>query len=57
MNAPITYYQYKDLKDFCYINLNACQCPLSGLSIAECDKYDIVFKGRVKNVVECDNKF
>ena len=42
---------------FCYINLNACQCPLSGLSIAECDKYDIVFKGRVKNVVECDNKF
>jgi hypothetical protein len=22
MNAPITYYQYKDLKDFCYINLN-----------------------------------
>ena len=55
INAPIKSIVFFFL--FGYINLNACQCPLSGLNIAECDKYDIIFKGRVKSVVECDNKF
>lgn len=28
----------------------ACQCPLTTLSTAECDKYDIIFKGKVSNI-------
>lgn len=28
----------------------ACQCPLTTLSTGECDKYDIIFKGKISNV-------
>ena len=35
----------------------ACQCPLSELSRAECDKYEIIFKGKIVSVAPCDNKF
>ncbi|MDO9000751.1 MAG: hypothetical protein Q7W45_13365 [Bacteroidota bacterium] len=36
---------------------NACQCPLTELSIKECDKYEIIFKGKIISVTPCDNKF
>lgn len=35
----------------------ACECPLSSLSKAECNKYEIIFKGKVLSVKDCDNKF
>lgn len=35
----------------------ACQCPLTTLGLAECDKYEIIFKGKVLSVVPCNNKF
>lgn len=35
----------------------ACDCPLSTLSMAECDKYEIIFKGKVKEVKPCGGKF
>lgn len=37
--------------------MQACQCPLTSLSLAECDKYEIIFKGRVLSVVPCNQKF
>jgi hypothetical protein len=37
--------------------LQACQCPLSSLSMAECDKYEIIFKGKVLSVAPCGQKF
>jgi hypothetical protein len=35
----------------------ACECPLTELSRAECDKYEIIFKGKILSVAPCDNKF
>ncbi|MBA2613919.1 MAG: hypothetical protein H0U95_18295 [Bacteroidetes bacterium] len=35
----------------------ACQCPLTTLGIEECNKYEIIFKGKVVSVTTCDNKF
>ncbi|MES2679865.1 MAG: hypothetical protein V4635_08275 [Bacteroidota bacterium] len=35
----------------------ACQCPPSSLSIEECDKYEIIFKGRILSVAPCGDKF
>ncbi|MEO6302712.1 MAG: hypothetical protein ABIP51_06035 [Bacteroidia bacterium] len=35
----------------------ACQCPLTGLNVAECDKYEIIFRGKIVSVTPCDNKF
>lgn len=35
----------------------ACQCPLTQLSLDECNKYEIIFKGKVVSVVDCDLKF
>lgn len=33
----------------------ACQCPLSHLSKAECNKYDIIFRGSIDSVSACGN--
>jgi hypothetical protein len=35
----------------------ACQCPLTQLSPKECDKYEIIFKGRILRVADCGDKF
>jgi hypothetical protein len=35
----------------------ACQCPLTTLGMAECDKYEIIFKGKILSVISCDHKF
>lgn len=40
-----------------YKPLLACQCPLTGLSVEECKKYEIIFKGKIVKVVDCDHKF
>jgi hypothetical protein len=37
--------------------VKACQCPLTELSRAECDKYEIIFKGKILSVAPCDGKF
>lgn len=34
---------------------NACQCPVSGLSLNECEKYELIFKGKVISAKTCDN--
>ncbi len=34
----------------------ACSCPLTTLSIKECDKYDIIFRGRIKSDSLYDEK-
>ena len=36
--------------------LISCQCPLTSLSVKECDKYDIVFRGRIKSDTLFDTK-
>jgi hypothetical protein len=35
----------------------ACQCPFTTLGREECEKYEIIFKGKILSVVPCDNKF
>ncbi|MBX3165219.1 MAG: hypothetical protein KF900_12145 [Bacteroidetes bacterium] len=35
---------------------NACQCPLTALSAEECNKYDIIFKGKILSVQDCGDK-
>ncbi|MEI8136484.1 MAG: hypothetical protein WCH21_04070 [Bacteroidota bacterium] len=37
--------------------IQACQCPLTELGRPECDKYEIIFKGKILSVAPCDNKF
>lgn len=34
----------------------ACQCPLTTLSIQECDKYDVIFRGKIISNSGCVNK-
>ncbi len=34
----------------------ACQCPLTKLGKAECNKYEIIFRGKVKSTVTCNDK-
>jgi hypothetical protein len=34
----------------------ACQCPLSSLNIDECNKYDLIFKGKIISLKPCENK-
>lgn len=36
---------------------SACQCPPTSLSLAECNKYEVIFRGRVDSVRMCDNNF
>lgn len=35
----------------------ACTCPTTVLGMEECNKYEIIFKGRVKSSIDCDLKF
>jgi hypothetical protein len=35
----------------------ACQCPVTTLSLAECNKYEIIFQGRVDSVRTCNRNF
>lgn len=37
--------------------VQACQCPLTQLGLEECNKYEIIFKGKILSVVNCDLKF
>ncbi|MBL7933356.1 MAG: hypothetical protein JNL60_15730 [Bacteroidia bacterium] len=41
----------------CHASVLACQCPLTRLSIEECDKYEIIFKGKIISVNDCGDKF
>ncbi len=34
----------------------ACQCPITVLNRAECAKYEIIFRGKVLKVEDCNNK-
>lgn len=34
----------------------SCTCPPTTLSQQECDKYEVIFKGKVKRVKTCDTK-
>lgn len=34
-----------------------CECPLSKLSKDECNKYEIIFRGIIKTVKNCDGKY
>jgi hypothetical protein len=40
-----------------YFAGRACQCPLTSLSLAECNKYEVIFKGRIDTVRNCDHNF
>lgn len=35
----------------------ACQCPLTTLGLEECAKYEIIFKGKIVSVQECNHTF
>jgi hypothetical protein len=35
---------------------SACQCPTTRLSMEECNKYDLVFKGRIDSLSSCMDK-
>jgi len=43
---------------FCFFTSlgEACQCMLTNLSKQECSKYEIIFRGKIKEVVSCNNK-
>jgi len=36
--------------------IQACQCPVTVLSIQECNKYEVIFRGKVLTVKTCDDK-
>ncbi|MBK9282892.1 MAG: hypothetical protein IPM51_01080 [Sphingobacteriaceae bacterium] len=38
-------------------NALACQCPSTSLSLNECAKYDIIFKGKIESVKSCENGY
>ena len=42
---------------FAFYSVKACQCPLTTLSEAECDKYSVIFKGKVISVKNCEQNF
>lgn len=35
----------------------ACDCPHTSLSMDECNKYELIFKGKITNVKMCNNNF
>jgi len=35
----------------------ACQCPSTSLSLEECNRYEIIFRGKILSVQPCGNKF
>ncbi len=37
--------------------LSACQCPITRLGLEECNKYEIIFKGKIATVKDCGGKF
>lgn len=37
--------------------INACQCPLTTLGLEECNKYEVIFKGKILSVETCKDKF
>ncbi len=39
------------------LKVQACQCPPTSLSIQECDKYEIIFRGKIISVKNCDHRF
>ncbi|MBA3663532.1 MAG: hypothetical protein H0W61_04900 [Bacteroidetes bacterium] len=41
----------------CQMRVVACQCPATGLSLAECNKYEVIFKGRIDSVRACHSNF
>lgn len=44
---------------FCFgytSSLIACQCPVTALSLSECNKYEVILRGKVLSVNSCDNK-
>jgi hypothetical protein len=43
---------------FCFQGaLMACDCPFSRLGMDECNKYEIIFRGRIKSLAVSDSKF
>ncbi len=34
----------------------ACQCPVTVMSLQECEKYEVIFRGKVVSVTLCNNK-
>lgn len=40
-----------------YTVSKACQCPNTSLSIEECNKYEVIFKGKIESVKQCNNNF
>lgn len=38
------------------VGLHACQCPVTTLNLNECEKYEVIFKGKVLSVKTCANK-
>lgn len=55
MKKPILYCFLFFISSFSFVK--ACQCPLTTLSLAECNKYEIIFKGRIDSVRTCNNNF
>jgi hypothetical protein len=41
---------------FLVFAVEACQCPPSVLSLKECEKYEIIFKGKVVSAKTCDTR-
>lgn len=41
-----------------YFNsIKACQCPLTELGMKECNKYEVIFKGKIISVKDCNHNF
>lgn len=39
-----------------HVPVQACQCPLTKLGLEECNKYEIIFKGKVLSVKPCGQR-
>jgi hypothetical protein len=42
---------------FLWLGTEACQCPPTSLTAAECEKYQVIFRGRVDSVRACNQNF
>jgi len=36
--------------------LYSCQCPVTVLSLQECEKYEVIFRGKILSIKTCENK-
>jgi hypothetical protein len=36
---------------------SGCECPLSSLDLATCNNYEIIFRGKIISVKDCDNNY